>query len=197
MFVLLLSFLSSFIGFSITFYRNTDYISQVLSFLTFPQSDRARLASFPNDMFENYQSRDFFGKRRSINYDYHIRYNDFNYREPKTLTYSSRTYSNNTEILFRLPEKTSISALLLIFHSCKHTAYDWFHTVERQRIIGGAIELGYGCLVFQAIDKISQCWSNNADIYENKDVQMVFEGLDSFYKENPELGKLNLLFLNI
>lgn len=197
MLVLSLSFLSSFIGFSITFYRNSDYLSQFLSFFIFPESIRGKLGSFPNDVFENYQPRDFSGKRRSIDYDYRIKYNDFNYRDPKTLTYSSRTFSNNSEILFRFPEKTSISALLLIFHSCKHTAYDWFHTVERQRIIGGAIELGYACLVFQAVDKISQCWSNNADIYENKDVQMVFEGLDSFYKQYPELGKLNLLVLNI
>jgi hypothetical protein len=82
-----------------------------------------------------------------------------------------------------------------MFHSCRHSAADWFHTPERQRIIGAAIDLGYACLVFQATDNTTKCWSNNADIYGNNDVQMVLTGLQGFYKDYPALGKMEILFL--
>jgi hypothetical protein len=194
MLVLTLSFLSSFITFSITFYRSSGFLPDILSIFSFSSSDRHHSRLYPYETPENYQPRDFAGKRRSLTYDYYAKYNDFNYLQPKTLTYTKRLYSKKIPILFRFPQKTSLSALLLIFHSCKTTAYDWFNTTERQRIIGAAIDLGYACLVFQATDKDSQCWSNDADIYENRDVQMVFKGLESFYKEYPQLGKIKIEF---
>ena len=82
-----------------------------------------------------------------------------------------------------------ISAVLLIFHACQRTADDWFHTAERQRILGAALDLGYGCLVFQALNTVDRCWSHAADIYENEDVQKIFRELDRFYEEHPRLGK--------
>ncbi|UJR15666.1 hypothetical protein I4U23_002600 [Adineta vaga] len=67
------------------------------------------------------------------------------------------------------------------------STYEWFHTTERQRIIGAAIDLGFTCLVFQATDKLTNCWSNEADIYQNKDVHMFTKGLEGFFKDHPEL----------
>ncbi|CAF1395424.1 unnamed protein product [Rotaria sordida] len=182
---------SAFTAFSLTLYAGAGSLRAII-FYIFPQplpQSQIQLSSL-YDLTEYYQPRNFPGKERSVSIDHTIRYYDFNFRKPETLTYSSAIYDNNIEILYRLPRKPSISALLLIFHSCKHTAYDWFHSVERQRIIGAAIELGYACLVFQATNKISQCWSYKADIYENKDVQMVLKGLDGFYKQYPELVSL-------
>jgi hypothetical protein len=194
--VLIAVFISSFVIFSVTFYLNADYFVDFISDIFSPEStrSRSRVQSLVPNTAENYQPRDFLGKLRSINYDYYIKYNDFDYLKPESLTYKSQTYSNDIEILFRFPKKTSITALLLIFHACKHSAYEWFHTPERQRIIGAAIDLDYACLVFQATGKNSQCWSNVADIYENKDVQMVLKGLEGFYKDYPQLGKRNLFF---
>src|SRR5262249_4794859 len=159
----------------ITFYIGSDSLIQFIFYLFTSQSNKFHVEPSLWSTGENYQPRSYSGKAQSINIDYRIQYKDFNYLKPETLTYQSQIYSNNIEILFRFPKKTTISALLLIFHACKHTASDWFHTVERQRIIGGAINLGYACLVFQATDRNNQCWSNDADIYENNDVQMVFK----------------------
>ncbi|CAF1288077.1 unnamed protein product [Rotaria magnacalcarata] len=122
--------------------------------------------------------------------DRFIKYHDFNYLKAETLTYEKHTYSNHIPILYRLPQKVSTSALLLIFHGCSRSANDWFHTIERQRIIGAAIDLGYGCLAFQATDEFTRCWSNDMDFKENSDAQMVFKGLEGFYKENPALENL-------
>jgi hypothetical protein len=127
-------------------------------------------------------------------YDRKITYNDFNYLDSDTLTYEKRTYSENIQLLFRLPKKVSISALLLIFHGCSRSANDYFHTIERQRIIGAAIDLGYGCLAFQATDDFTRCWSNDVDINGNNDVQMVWKVLEGFYKEYPKLGELKQIF---
>jgi hypothetical protein len=186
---LTLAFASSLITFSITFYATSDYFLEFVSYIFTSESKNFRFTDVATNLIGNYQPREFFGKRQSINYDYYIKYTDFDYLKSETLTYKSRTYSNNIEILFRYPKKTSVSALLLIFHACRHSAYDWFHTAERQRIIGAAIDLGYACLVFQATDKNNHCWSNVADIYENNDVQMVSKGLEGFYREYPDLGK--------
>ncbi|CAF2470902.1 unnamed protein product [Rotaria sp. Silwood2] len=122
--------------------------------------------------------------------DRKLKYREFNYRKPNTLTYEKRTYSNNIDILFRLPKTPRPSALLLIFHGCSRSAHDWFHTIERQRIIGAALNIGYGCLAFQATDDFTRCWSNNVDINQNVDAQMVFKGLEGFYKEFPKLETL-------
>ncbi|CAF3467062.1 unnamed protein product [Rotaria socialis] len=119
-----------------------------------------------------------------------IRYHDFNYLQAKTLTYENHTYYNHIPILYRLPQKVTTSALLLIFHGCSRSANDWFHTFERQRIIGAAIDLGYGCLAFQATDEFTRCWSHNVNFKENNDAQMIFKGLEGFYKENPALENL-------
>ncbi|CAF0941586.1 unnamed protein product [Rotaria sp. Silwood1] len=122
--------------------------------------------------------------------DRKLKYREFNYLKPKTLTYEKRTYSNNIDILFRLPKKIRPQYLLLIFHGCGRSAHDWFHTTERQRIVGAALDLGFACLVFQATDKFTHCWSHNVDINENVDAQMVFKGLEGFYKEYPQLENL-------
>jgi len=127
-------------------------------------------------------------------YDQKITYNDFNYLDSDTLTYEKRTYSDNVQLLFRLPKKVPISALLFIFHGCSRSANDYFHTIERQRIIGAAIDLGYGCLAFQATDDFSRCWSNDIDINVNNDVQMVWKGLKGFYEEYPKLSELKQIF---
>ncbi len=185
--------LSSFSVFSVVFYTNADYLVEFLQYMFSSNPGGRRSLSIPNTI-ENYQPREFVGKSKSVNYDSRIRYNDFDYRKLESLSYKSRTYANGTEILFRLPKIASVSALLLIFHACNHSAYEWFHTPERQRIIGAAMDLGYVCLVFQATDKNSRCWSNVADIYENKDVQMVFKGLEGFYAEYPKLGELKIFF---
>jgi len=191
---LTIAFVTSFITFSITFYINSDSFYELISYITSSGSHDSDIELLDTNLIENYKSRDFLGKSQSITYDQRIKYKDFNYLKPETLTYKNRTYSNNIEILFRFPQQNPISALLLIFHSCHQSAYDWFHTIERQRIIGAAIDLGYACLVFQATDKDNRCWSNDVDIYENKDVQMVFKGLEGFYKEYPELGKIKIFF---
>ncbi|CAF0850731.1 unnamed protein product [Rotaria sp. Silwood1] len=182
--------ISAFTAFSLTLYAASGGFGALIHYLFSPNIQKPQIQQSFDELTEYYRPRDFLGKQRSVNIDHSIKYRDFNYRKPETLTYKSTTYDNNIEILYRIPQKSSISALLLIFHSCKHTAYDWFHSFERQRIIGAAVELGYACLVFQATDKISQCWSYNADIYENKDVQMVLKGLDGFYKEYPNLASL-------
>lgn len=179
---------SASLSFSITIYLSSSRISGFISnfIINLIVSPNNHLVKHSEN--SGYQSREYPGKQKSIVYDLRIKYDDFSYMKPSTLTYKIGKYDNNIEVLFRLPQKTSISALLLIFHSCRRTATDWFHTVERQRIIGAAIALGYGCLVFQATNNISRCWSNNADVFENTDVDMVIKGLDGFYKENPILG---------
>jgi hypothetical protein len=195
--LLTLGCISSFITFSLTLYVTSNYLVDLISYILVSESNDMQLQYRLPGIGENYRPRDFSGKMNSIRYDYHLKYKDFDYRKPETLTYKSRTYSNDIEILFRFPQKTSVFALLLIFHACKHSASEWFHTTERQRIIGAAVDLGYACLVFQATDKNSQCWSNDADIYSNKDVQMVFKGLEGFYKEHPELGRIKKSFFSL
>ncbi|CAF2518962.1 unnamed protein product [Rotaria sp. Silwood2] len=181
--------ISTFTAFSLTLYASSDSLGALIRQIFSPTPQEPEIQQTFDELTEHYRPRGFPGKQRSISIDHNVRYNDFDYRKPETLTYKSATY-DNIEILYRLPQKSSISALLLIFHSCKDRAHDWFHSFERQRIIGAAIELGYACLVFQATDKIRQCWSNTADIYENKDVQMVSKGLDGFYKQYPKLASL-------
>jgi hypothetical protein len=193
--VLTLGFMSALITFSITFYVSSDYLIDFVSSSFWSSRDQPRFRLSAREMIKYYVAKDFSGKKQSVSYDYYITYYDFDYNTPETLTYKSRTYANNTEILFRFPQKTPISAVLLMFHSCRHSAADWFHTPERQRIIGAAIDLGYACLVFQATDNTTKCWSNNADIYGNNDVQMVLTGLQGFYKDYPALGKMEILFL--
>jgi hypothetical protein len=182
--LLVIGFFSTFVSFSATLYVNSDYILELIDYLFTEQREKT-LDSSQLNTAENYIPRDFSGKIKSLNYDFYIKYQDFDYRKSETLTYQTRKYFNNISISFRFPKKKSTSALLLIFHSCKDSPYDWFHTPERQRIIGAAIDLSYACLVFQANDK---CWSNDPDLYANKDIQMVFKGLEAFYKDYPELG---------
>ena len=121
--------------------------------------------------------------------DQTIKYDDFNYLEAKTLSYENRTYAPHVIVLFRLPKKVPVTGLLLIFHGCSRSAHEWFHTIERQRIIGAAIDLGYGCLAFQAVDEESRCWSREVRLDQNEDVQRVVRGLEGFFKEHPKLGQ--------
>lgn len=187
--ILTLAFLTSFSAFTLTLYYNSGYVFIFLNYLTRGRTGPGGSPTFiPVNTANDYYPREFKGKSQSVKYDTYIVYGDFNFRKSETLTYRKQTYSDNIEILFRFPRIAPISSLLLIFHSCHHTAYDWFETPERQRIIGAAIDLGYGCLVFQSTNNISRCWSNNADIYENKDVQMVVKGLENFYQDFPILG---------
>jgi hypothetical protein len=182
------AFIGALITFIVTFYTNSDNISDLITYMY--SSNELYSKGSVDDRTTNYHPRFYDGKWSSVNYDEKIRYDDFSYLEPNSLTYEKRIYSSNIQVLFRFPMKTYLSALLLIFHSCDHTARDWFLTIEQQRIIGAAIDLGYGCLVFQAMNKINRCWSNDADIYRNVDVQMVLQGLDGFFEEYPILSNL-------
>ena len=145
---------------------------------------------------DSFDSRNAFREtptRRGLTiFDKRIRYRDYNYLNADTLTYENRTYEDDLQILFRFPQKRKSSGVLLIFHGCSRSAYDWFHTIERQRIIGAAIDLGYACLAFQAYDRSSRCWTNDVDLYSNVDAQRVLKALDYFYKEYPQLGKIQL-----
>ncbi|CAF0763546.1 unnamed protein product [Adineta steineri] len=173
--------------FSVLVFTNADYVIGVFDYLTsfipISRSDSKLIAVTTR--------QPIIQKKRTLStYDENRIYNDFNYLNPSTLTYENRTYSNNVQVLFRLPKKTPIFALLLIFHGCSRTANDWFNTIERQRIIGAAIDLGYGCLAFQATDDFSRCWSNEVDMSSNNDVEMVWTGLKGFYNEYPKLESL-------
>ena len=186
-------FVGALLTFLVTFYLNSDYLSDFISFILNPQRSRRVMdLRSPDEIIKNYQPRMFSGKVQSINYDHSLTYDDFDYLTNESLTYQRRNYSKNAQLLFRLPAKTSISAVLLVFHACRRSATDWFHTVERQRILGAAIDLGYGCLVFQALDSVDRCWSHTADIYENEDVQKIFRELDGFYEDHPGLGREEL-----
>lgn len=123
-------------------------------------------------------------------HDRRIHYIDYNYLRAGSLTYENRTYENNLDVLYRFPKKKDTTGLLLIFHGCGRSAYEWFHTIERQRIIGAAIDMGYACLAFQAAAQSSRCWSIDTELQNNRDAQRVFKALDYFYKEHPNLGKL-------
>ena len=123
-------------------------------------------------------------------FDKNLVYKDFNYLAPTTLTYNQAKYAENSEAYFRLPILKPASALLVIFHGCGRYARDWFQTVERQRIVGAAIDLGFVCLAFQSTDRESRCWSTELDIYANPDVQMVNKGLDEFFQQYSILSKI-------
>lgn len=182
-------FCGALISFLFTFYLNSDYLSELFTYLFTRRTKLIPGLRSPDEIIKNYQPRQFSGKSESANYDQNIKYNDFDYLQNETLTYQRRNYSNQAQLLFRLPTKVTISAVLLIFHACQRTADDWFHTTERQRILGAALNLGYGCLVFQALNTLNRCWSHAADIYENEDVQKIFRELDRFYEEHSQLGK--------
>ena len=190
---LLIGFLAAFTTFSITLYAHSDDLLALIDYLLFAQSDKLIKYPIRTRYGQYYQGRNFLGKAQSINYDHYIEYDDFDFRKPDSLTYQNRTFANQTQIFYRFPRQTSLAALLLIFHSCQDSASNWFHTPERQRIIGAAIDLGYGCLVFQSTNQTTGCWANEADIYENRDIQMVSQGLHGFYTEYPELGNVNIL----
>jgi hypothetical protein len=173
------SCLLSALFFLTIFYWNYDHLYNLYSNLNPSQSNIKSIISTQTNSKE--------AKGLSI-IDKNIEYNDFNYLKPDSLTYTNRTYPDDLQILFRFPEKRKMFGLLLIFHGCSRSAYEWFNTTERQRIIGGAIDLGYGCLAFQAWDEEHRCWSTTSDIYMNKDVKRVFKALGYFYKEYPQLG---------
>ncbi|CAF0952533.1 unnamed protein product [Adineta ricciae] len=133
----------------------------------------------------------YAGRKAGLSvYDRNILYNDFDYLNNSTLTFEKRIYSTNIQVLYRLPKKVPIFALLLIFHGCSRSANDWFTTIERQRIVGAAVDLGYGCLAFQSTDQLSRCWSSESELAQNPDIQMVWNGLAEFYKEHPTLKSL-------
>ena len=163
-------------------YLRTGFVHNLPYVLHSPRPNDATLRSEVANATTSFKKEIYFD-------DYNKTYYYFNYFDSRTLTYRKRIYSNNVEVLFRLPENVAMSALLLIFPGCSHTRHDWFHTNERQRIIGGAIDLGFGCIAFQATNDLSLCWSTNADISKNRDVQMVFEGLEGFFEEFPKLGQ--------
>jgi hypothetical protein len=186
--ILTISCLISIITVSIIFYSGVGYIRNLYSSIYLPTSTLSEQHSKAIIL-----KQDKPIPRRGLTiFDRNIQYHDFNYLNSDSLTYDNRTYAEDLQILYRFPKKRSINSLLLIFHGCGRSARDWFHTIERQRIIGAAIDLGYACLAFQASDPMSHCWSNEIDIRTNEDVQMVWKGLENFYKEYPRLGKLKL-----
>lgn len=180
-------FLITFLIFSFIIYSNSYYLLRIYQLLPLPghssvlQDGESKSSNIPES--NPRQMRKVLSK-----YDQTIKYNEFDYLKPDTITYEKSTYTNNVEILYRLPKKTPISALLLIFHGCGRSSLDWFTTIERQRIIGAAIDLGYGCLAFQAVDDFTHCWANYDVVTENIDAQMVLKGLEGFFKEHPKLG---------
>lgn len=183
-----ISFISGFSAFSVAYFAGSTIIRLFVVKVFFGGPPERVYPPAIRDLYELYKSKDYPGKHRSYGIDATLRYKEFDYRQPSTLTYKSAIYDDNIEILYRLPEKTSVSALLLIFHSCRETSQIWFHTPEQQRIIGGALNLGFAALVFNATDKNTTCWSYKANIFENNDIQMVLKGLEGFYKEHPDLG---------
>ena len=192
--ILFLTFLftMTLTSFLITYYINSNYIADIISYMLAGRHNQAQPEAPPEDLVKFYQPRAFSGKDLSLRFDANLKYEDFNFLQSETLTSKTRAYANASQITFRIPSKKPTSALLLIFHRCNHVSNDWFRTIERQRILGAAIDLGYGCLVFQATDAQTRCWSTDADIDRNADVQMVLKGLDGFYTEHPKLGEYDL-----
>lgn len=184
------TFTVAFITFFITFYRNSDSLLDLYYYLSSKPHPFGGPRSL-NVLIGNYQPRSFTGKEQSVSFDQSIIYQDFNFLQSETLTFEQREYSSREKFFFRFPTKVETWALLFIFHSCNHTANDWFRTVERQRIIGAAVDLGYATLVFQSTDRIHRCWSMNTDIYQNEDIEMVVKILKKFYKEFPKFGKIS------
>ena len=172
--------------FSLVLYANSHSISKLFDDWSGSRSGRQRTASTTTLI------PSVFKRLGMTVIDQSIVYDEFDYLKPESLTHKSRTYANDVQILFRFPKKKSVTALLLIFHGCSRSAHDWFHTIERQRIIGAAIDLGYACLAFQSTNTVSRCWAHDIDIYENLDVKMVFKGLTGFFEEFPKLGGLNM-----
>ena len=193
---LILSFFTALITFSITLYSHADDVMGLIDYLLSSESNNLIKYPVRSRIGEHYQAINFAGKAQSIHYDYYIEYKDFDFEKPESLTYTNRTYTNQTQILYRFPQRTSLAALLLIFHACNDSASDWFRTPERQRIIGAAINLGYGCLVFQPTDTTSGCWVNEVDVYENRDIHMITQALDDFYTDFPALGTSKVFSFN-
>ncbi len=184
--LLTISCVISTLIFFVIFYSSIDYISHLYSY-KYPMH---RTATEQNSKSISFNQDEPKQKKGLSIFDRNIKYQDFNYLNPASLTYDNRTYSGDLQILFRFPKKRSINSLLLIFHGCGRSAHNWFHTIERQRIIGAAIDLGFACLAFQATDQFNRCWSSESDININEDAKMVIKGLENFYKEYPSLGKL-------
>lgn len=186
--ILVTSCLVSTVLFSIAFYLNINRVHRSYSNTNQPNTVHTSYVQKPNKLTHRNPKRNDKIIRTPSIYDAKIKYHDFNYLIPNTLTYENRIYANNTPILFRMPKNRDVIGLLLIFHGCGRSASDWFHTFERQRIIGAAIDLGYGCLAFQATDEDTSCWLSDPNINDNPDAQMVLKGLKYFYKEYPKLG---------
>jgi hypothetical protein len=181
--------------FCTTFYWRIDHILSLypnpyLPVTTIPFPQNRRIVPTLEDDFEEIRPKGY-----SI-YDQNITYHDFNYLDTETLKYEQLTNANDNHILYRLPKKRVITGLLLIFHGCSRSAYEWFHTIERQRIIGAAIDLGYGCIAFQSTDQTQRCWSSNIDLSNNEDAEVVFKGLDKFYEKHPELSEIKQFYRN-
>lgn len=190
------AFLSALITFSITLYFHADHVMALVDYLFFSTSNQLLKYPIRAQIGEHYQGRNFLGKAESIHYDFYIEYKDFHFAKPESLTYSNRTYPNDIEILYRFPREIPLVALVLIFHACNDSASNWFHTPERQRIIGAAINFGFGCLVFQSTDKTTGCWSSEVDIYKNRDIQMVLQALHHFYIDFPVLSRRDIFSFN-
>ncbi len=190
--LLVISCIISTLVFSIIFYLNINHVVALYSDLFSPTPIQAPVQQKIKTM--RIVKSTIPPTRGLSSSDAHITYNDFNYLNSETLTYENRTYSNDVHIVFRLPKNRVATALLLIFHGCGRSIYEWVYTIERQRIIGAAIDLGYGCIAFQATDQFNRCWSSETDIFDNEDVQMVLKGLKNFYKEYPKLSELKQFF---
>lgn len=180
---LICSCFTAFSCFSIVLYLNFSLIRLVFN----PQ---AAQYNFQRNNQQSHTTAVLKQARKLSEFDQKISYNDFNYLDTKSLTYEKLNYGNQNQILYRFPKQRDISGLLLIFHGCSRSAHDWFHTIERQRIVGSAIDLGFACLAFQATDRMRRCWTSETDVFQNEDVQMVNQGLKQFYDEYPKLKSL-------
>ena len=190
--ILTLLFSTTLTSFLITYYLNSNYVADLVTYILTGRRSQPQPNPIAEDQVKFYQPRQFSGKDLSVQFDANLKYEDFNYLQSDTLTSKTRVYTNASQIIFRMPTKKSTAALLLIFHSCNRMADDWFRSIERQRILGAAIDLGYGGLVFQATDAQTRCWSTDTDLDKNNDVQMVLNGLQGFYREHPKLGEYPL-----
>lgn len=196
-YLLVLGFLSTLISFWATIFYHLHNINNSLS-----GASNAQLQLYPPEdslpeLLEDFQPVKFPETNKSIQYDQLIVYNDFNFLNAETLTYEQRIYSNNMLFLYRFPTKKNMVGLVFLFHSCETTAMDWFQSIEHQRIVGAAIEIGLGCVALQPLGNRTGCWSLKTPSATNHDVLLVLSALDNFYREHSSIVSLPMFSFGV
>ena len=190
---------SALVSFIVTIYFSSDLLHDIYGRYAYRRLDSSLLPGSINTNMVNYQPRTYFGKQESLRIDTNIKYNDFDYRRPETITYKKKQYSNSnrSSLVYRLPQKRSTIGVLLLFHNCNQTSIDLFRLIETQRIIGAAIDLGFACLAFDASNRLNRCWSTTVDLDVNRDVRMVERTLEQFYDQFSTFSSLPRLTYGI